>query len=120
MAKPNVFDGMEMIAGTSWSKLLRYLTAPDVNGVQTSAIPANWTCKAQFRAHQNAAAVLIEIEPDPDSLTGEILLELTPAQTRTLPSVGFYAVEIYGPDPLLDAVEVVRGRFSVELEGVTT
>ena len=106
-------------AGSSWSLLLRYLTAPDINGDRASAIPAGWAAVAQFRAHANQATPSLELTPAADSDTGEILLEMTPAQTRALPTVGVWGVEIRNqPTDETDSALLVSGGFNTSPEVV--
>lgn len=117
MAKTRVLD-LDLVAGSSWAMLCKYLLPPDDLGVRAPGIPAGWVARAQFRNHPNQATPLITLEPTVDYGEGSFTLELTVAQTRTLPSLGYWALAIEAPDDS-DGVELVRGRVNVAPEGVT-
>jgi hypothetical protein len=117
MAKTRVYD-LDLTAGSRWTLLCRYLLPPDELGVRAPGIPAGWVARAQFRNHPNQATPLITLEPVVDYGAGEFTLELTAAQTRTLPSLGYWAVAIEAPDDS-DGIELARGKVNVAAEGVT-
>lgn len=116
MAKTRTYD-LDLVAGSRWSMVVRCLLPPDELGVQNPGIPAGWIARAQFRNHPNQATPLITLTPTVDYDAGEFALELTGAQTRTLPSLGFWAVAIEAGDDS-DGIELARGRVNVALEGV--
>lgn len=106
---------LELEAGATWSLGVRYLLPPDVDGVRASAIPDGYVVTAQWRRHPNDSTTLISITPTVDYDAGSFVLSLTAAQTRSLPSLSVWGVEVSAPggEP---TTRLIEGKCSTSLE----
>ncbi len=106
---------LELEAGATWSLGVRYLLPPDVDGVRASAIPSGYVATAQWRRHPNDVTTLLSITPTIDYDEGSFILTLTAAQTRSLPNVAVWGVEVAAPggEP---TIRLIEGKCTTSLE----
>lgn len=113
---------IDFIFGASWPEngelLVKYLTAPDPDTLlQSSAIPAGYIARIQFRPHPNSTEVLLELLPDIDYVAGTFPWRLDAAQTAALPSLSHWGLQLESPDGLT-VVPLAGGRVNGHLKAV--
>ncbi len=106
---------LDLEAGASWTLGVRYLLPPDEDGVRASALPEGWIATMQIRKHANDTTTLVSTHPSIDYDAGSFTMYLSSSQTRSLPPVCVWGVEVAHPegDPV---VRLIEGKCSVSLE----
>lgn len=107
MTAKQSYPDLSIEAGATFELLFRYKLP---NG--SSAVNAGDTVKIVFKAHPNAAAVLLTKEPVPNPSTGEFTLLLTSAETLTLGTQGAWGAEI-ADDSGEPVTRLIQGKYNV-------